>query len=221
MMEAVLVLCFVWNISLSCSLSCISSLAPVWQAKAAITWSCHFFISHVRFLLPLQPFWSAERSVKLSVYKLSKLALSAAAASGYNGGPGSVGGSSYGVQPYDPSGHTQHAYPGATQLKAPSSPYGRQSAGGFAGAGFGSAAGVPANPYPASLAAAPSRTMVSHASSACMLQLCASACGPHAWCVQCAMYDGCAPSTSAVFTLQISYTFLAQVNEYVAVDGCF
>ena len=88
-----------------------------------------------------------------------------AAPSGYNGGPGSVGGNTYGApNPYDAYGHSQHAYGSAAQPAAPSSPYGRQAGGGFGGGGFGSAAGVPANPYASTAAAAPppSRSSVSH-----------------------------------------------------------
>lgn len=85
------------------------------------------------------------------------------ATSGYNGGPGSVGGSAYGVQGYDPYGHTQHAYgaSSAMQPQAPSSPYGRSGGVAYGGAGgFGSAMGAPANPYATAAAPVPARSPV-------------------------------------------------------------
>ena len=91
------------------------------------------------------------------------------ATSGYNGGPGSVGGTTtYGAHGYDPYGqtqHAQHAYgTAAMQPQAPSSPYGRSAGGGYGGGGgFGSAMGAPpANPYATAAASVPSRSPVRH-----------------------------------------------------------
>ncbi|KAL0027638.1 hypothetical protein WJX79_004520 [Trebouxia sp. C0005] len=83
-----------------------------------------------------------------------------AASSGYNGGPGSVGGNSYAASSYDPYAQSQHAYAAAAmQPAAPSSPY-RQHAGGFGGGGgFGSAMAV-SNPYASSAAPVPGRSPV-------------------------------------------------------------
>ncbi|KAL3153542.1 hypothetical protein ABBQ38_011870 [Trebouxia sp. C0009 RCD-2024] len=87
----------------------------------------------------------------------------AGATSGYNGGPGSVGGTAYGVQGYDPYGHTQHAYGSSTmQSQAPSSPYGRSAGGGYGSAGgFGSTMAPPPNPYANAAAPPPIRSPVS------------------------------------------------------------
>ena len=94
-----------------------------------------------------------------------------AGASGYNGAPGSVGGSTYATQSYDPYSQNQHSYGqpqhaygnSAMQPQAPSSPYGRQGGanGGFSGGGFGSAMGAP-NPYASSAAPVPARSPVRH-----------------------------------------------------------
>ena len=101
------------------------------------------------------------RSVRVTVSCI-KASCVVGAASGYNGGPGSVGGTAYGVQGYDPYGHTQHAYgSSAMQPQAPSSPYGRSAAGAYGGAGgFASAMGAPPNPYATAAAPAPTRSPV-------------------------------------------------------------
>lgn len=90
------------------------------------------------------------------------------ATSGYNGGPGSVGGTTYASHGYDPYGqtqHAQHAYgTSAMQPQAPSSPYGRSGGGAYGGGGgFGSAMGAPpANPYATAAAPVPARSLVRH-----------------------------------------------------------
>ena len=100
----------------------------------------------------------------------------AGGSSGYNGGPGSVGGTTYGAHGYDPFGQSQHgqraqhAYgSSAMQPQAPSSPYGRSAGGAYGGGGgFGSAMGAPpANPYATAAAPAPARSSVRHMSCKC------------------------------------------------------
>ncbi len=85
-----------------------------------------------------------------------------AASTGYNGGPGSVGGNAYAAPSYDPYAQSQHAYGAAAmQPAAPSSPY-RQPAGGFGGGGgggFGSTMAA-SNPYASSAAPVPGRSPV-------------------------------------------------------------
>ena len=88
----------------------------------------------------------------------------AGASSGYNGGPGSVGGNTYATQSHDPYRQSQHAYGNAMQPQAPPSPYGgRQggAGGGFGGGGFGAAVGAPANPYASTAAPVPAQSPVS------------------------------------------------------------
>jgi len=86
-----------------------------------------------------------------------------AASSGYNGGPGSVGGNAYTASSYDPYAQSQHAYGAAAmQPAAPSSPY-RQQAGGFGGGGGGGGFGstmAASNPYASSAAPVPGRSPV-------------------------------------------------------------
>ena len=79
----------------------------------------------------------------------------AVAASGYNGGPGSVGGTTYGAQSYDGYGQSQHAYGNPPmQPQAPSSPYGRS------GTGYGAAGGFGSNPYASAAAPVSARSPV-------------------------------------------------------------
>ena len=130
-----------------------------------------------------------------------------AASSGYNGGPGSVGGNAYAASSYDPYAQSQHAYGAAAmQPAAPSSPY-RQQAGGFGGGGgFGSTIAA-SNPYASSAAPVPGRSPVGNHGLCSSVCVCVCLC-MQAWplgrcCVKWSPAAGCIGPWPCMLTLTV------------------